>query len=110
MGAQVEKKTFEDAVGQYEKRDVRQEFRRFLASQLECGLGEDLICNVSREELSEKGGDSNRLYQLLIEGKKTSSLAFNESVLAAAERRDDLFSKKQRETLHDKIMMVSEAS
>lgn len=108
--AQSEKERFEGAVGKYEKRDVRKQFRRFLAAKLECGLGEELISTITREDLAAAGGDTNRLYQLLIEGKKSSSLAFNESVIVAAENREDLFTPKQRETLRDKIMTIAEAS
>ena len=108
--AQIDKETIEGSMVKYEKRDVRKEFRRFLATQLERGMGEDLISAITREDLLNRGGDANRLFQLLIEGKKASSLAFNEAVLAAAFGRDDLFTPKQRETLRDKIAAISDAS
>jgi hypothetical protein len=110
IDAQADKETIEGDMVKFEQRDVRKEFRRFLATQLECGMGEELISTITREDLTKKGGDPNRLFQLLIEGKKASSLAFNETVLASAFARDDLFTPKQRETLRDKIMVISDAS
>jgi hypothetical protein len=54
---------------------------------------------VSEDDLVAAGGNSNRLYQLLIEGKKATSLAFNDTTLKAAMARTDLFTSKQCQTI-----------
>lgn len=91
----------------YGKRDARKAFRNFIASKLEHGDSELWMSNVTEEELEGLDGSSNRLYQLLIEGKKANSLAFNDTTLDVASKRDDLFSEKQRENLKKREVEVA---
>jgi transcription antitermination factor NusA-like protein len=95
-----------ESVLSYDKRDSRRAFKNSIASKLEHGGSESWMSGVTAEELLELGGDANRLYQLLIEGKKASSLAFDDSTIDAASKREDIFSTKQREELHERKLEV----
>ena len=99
VAAEQIKSELEQAVRSYGKRDARKHFQRYVANLLERGEAEYWILNVTEEELANLGGDANRLYQWLIEGKKANSLVFNETALEAAQMRSDLFTSKQCETL-----------
>jgi hypothetical protein len=64
---------------------------------IENGLMADWIATVTSEDIAMQygyGGDVNRLYQLLVEGKhaKKNSLLLDDAVLKAAAERTDLFS------------------
>jgi hypothetical protein len=83
----------------YGKKDTKRAFKQFLADKLERGDAEAWISSVGVDDLTNLGGDANRLYQLLIEGKKAASLAFNDSTIAAAGARNDIFTPKQCDIL-----------
>jgi hypothetical protein len=104
--AEVVKQELELALESYGKRDTRRTFQRCVADQLERGQAEVWVSTVTEEQLSELGGDANRLYQLLIEGKKANSLAFNETTLEAAKQRSDLFTPKQCQVLQTRKEVV----
>ena len=74
-------------------------FKSSLAEVLEKGKGPHWISTVSKEEIDNTGGESNRLYQLLIEGKASDSLYIDSATLRRASKRIDLFSEKQIENL-----------
>jgi hypothetical protein len=98
--AKIVKAELEHSLASHGKsREQRREFQRFVADQLERGEAEGWMSSVTKEELESLGGDPNRLFQLLIEGKKANALAFNDTTLAAAEHRVDLFTTKQCQTL-----------
>lgn len=80
------------------KVDVKR-FKSYIASIVE---GDDPMAwmkNVTSAELSNEGGDVNRLYQLFIEGKGLLGLRFDSDVFKEASLREDLFSAKQRKDL-----------
>ena len=83
---------------QEKKVDVKR-FKAYIASVVE---GDDPMAwmkNVTSAELSNEGGDVNRLYQLFIEGKGQLALRFDSDVFKEASLREDLFSAKQRKDL-----------
>jgi hypothetical protein len=104
--AEVVKQELESALESYGKRDTRRTFQRCVADQLERGQAEVWVSAVTKEQLTELGGDANRLYQLLIEGKKANSLAFNETTLEAAKQRSDLFTPKQCQVLQTRKEVI----
>ena len=65
------------------------------------------MTSVTEGELETYGGDKNRLYQLLVEGKRAASLAFNDTTLEAAEKRSDLFTHKQCQVLRKKKVDIA---
>lgn len=107
--ATEEQKRTEKLCVNYGKLDKSKQFRTVVAQKLECGGAEEWIASVTSAELAEKGGDPNRLYQLLTEGKKADSLSFNESVLTKAAQRADFFTEKQRKALETAMLKVSVA-
>jgi len=74
------------------------EFKVRVAAVMQSGEAAVWLKNVSAHELESFGGDSNRLFQLLVEGKGGSQQP-DEFTLEAASARADLFSKKQIKTL-----------
>jgi hypothetical protein len=104
--AEIVKEELESVLQSYGKRDARRTFQRCVADQLERGQAESWVSTVTEEQLAELGGDANRLYQLLIEGKKANSLAFNETTLEAAKQRSDFFTPKQCQILQTRKEVV----
>ena len=90
----------------YGQRDARRAFKQTIAKKLELGDADTWVTSITNEELESLGGDANRLYQLLIEGKKANSLAFNDTTLEAAEARGDMFTPKQCETIKKRKLEV----
>jgi len=100
--AAAQKNELEKLCEGYIRRDSRRSFKAKVAEFLESGVGPKWIENATKEELEELGGEPNRLYQLLIEGRKANSLLMDGTMLLAAAKRDDFFSTKQRDTLKQK--------
>ena len=100
------KAQLEKSLESYGKRDARRAFKDAVAHKLERGDAEKWVNSIVVEDLKTLGGDSNRLYQLLIEGKKANSLAFNDTTIEAAEGRTDIFTPKQIEALKRRRMEV----
>lgn len=59
------------------------------------------VRTVKRQDLESLGGDTNRLYQLLVDGKGAAVISLDQAiaVLNAASKRCDLFSAKQCEVI-----------
>jgi hypothetical protein len=61
------------------------------------------VLSVTERQLAEMGGDANRLYQILTEGKTASSLMTKDlQALRDASQRSDLFSERQCQTLAER--------
>eukprot|EP00978_Attheya_sp_CCMP212_P039703 scaffold208923_cov51-Attheya_sp.AAC.2 len=97
--ATVEKAKLEELFEGYVKKDARKNFKAKVAEILEKGVAANWLESVSNDELIKMGAEANRLYQLLIEGKKANSLVLDGETLLAASKRSDLFSAKQCEVL-----------
>lgn len=106
--AQDTQKQFQTKIAAYPKRDKKRAFRRAVAEQLEAGNPESWMKSVCGKDLENMGGDTNRLWQLLAEGKgHSASLSYTHAVLAMAEERDDLFTAKQRKSLSERAAALS---
>jgi len=81
------------------KKNELKVFKWYVAGKLEAGEAAEWMASVTEDELVELGGQSNRLYQLLAEGKKANSLAVDPDTLQAAACRTDFFTPKQCERL-----------
>ena len=78
-----------------EKKDDVKRFKAYLASILESDDPIGWMASIDEAKLYREGGDSNRLYQLFIEGKGQYTLLIESDMYNAATARDDLFSNKQ---------------
>ena len=86
-----------------ERHAAKKNFKESVYRILEVGDGGQWVEDLSEEELQQKGGDSNRLYQLLMEGKKAYRVDLvDASVLLSASNRSDLFSQKQARALTER--------
>ncbi|CAB9513037.1 expressed unknown protein [Seminavis robusta] len=85
------------ALAKHEKRVTKKKFKQAVYDVLGAGEGSAWVATVSEDTLKdEMSGDSNRLYQLLMEGKKAYNLELvDAATLCAAAARDDIFSAKQ---------------
>ena len=94
-----------------EKKDEVKQFKLYVAEVLESEHPVAWMSKVSKEELQERGGDVNRLYQLFIEGKGKYALLMDSEMLHEASLRSDLFSAKQCKELtkQSKVVAVQEA-
>ena len=70
-----------------------------VASLLESGEAAAWLRTVENEDLAALGGETNRLYQLLVEGKVAHHLELDAATLEAAADRSDFFTPKQCEML-----------
>jgi rubrerythrin len=95
----VEKSKLDDMIFTNQKRGSLVAFKRSVATVFETGQAPAWISRVSRVDIVNHGGEINRLYQLLIEGQSTTSLAMDSLTLERASKRADLFSEKQRKNL-----------
>ena len=77
------------------KKDILKGFKSYIARVLESADPLTLMETVKEEDLVDRGGDSNRLYQLFIEGKGNFQLRIDSDMLQCASARSDLFSSKQ---------------
>jgi serine/threonine protein kinase len=96
-------KFLEEKYTKKEKKDVNRAFVRFIAEMLETHrfdewLSDRLIGRTDIENCCE-GGNMNRLYQMLAEGKK-ASLEISSFVCEAAATREDWFTKSQQTALN----------
>mmetsp|Transcript_23948 Transcript_23948/g.35635 ORF Transcript_23948/g.35635 Transcript_23948/m.35635 type:complete len:1562 (-) Transcript_23948:95-4780(-) len=84
------------------KKDSLRAFKRYVAIILESASPIEWMRTVTKKDLKEVGGDSNRLYQLFIEGKGKVQLMVDSDMLESASLRSDLFSAKQCNELNTK--------
>lgn len=82
------------ALGSLDKKVNSKSFVRTFSTKLEAGEAVTWLTHVTKEEISRQGGDTNRLYQLLMDNKKNKKL-IQPSILKAASARSDLFQPKQ---------------
>ena len=87
------------------KKKLLSMFKAFVASSLESEDPVSWMKCVSAEDLVKHGGDSNRLYQLYIEGK-AQFLLVDSDMLLEASKRTDLFSIKQSAELMRRYEIV----
>ena len=85
-----------------EKKDSIKKFKTFIAGRLESEDPTYRMMECTEASLQEGGGDSNRLYQLFIEGKGKHVLMVDSDMFLEASYRDDLFSPKQVAELADR--------
>jgi len=87
-----------------QKRDAMQNFKARIATIIEEGSGAEFLETTTPQRLVAMGGESNRLYQLLVEGKgkQYGALELDSSILAAAAKRNDMFSTKQMKALEER--------
>ena len=88
-----------------QKRDSLKGFKQSIAAMIEQGEVVKWIATVTKEELINRGGEANRLFQLLDKGEKAKSLV-DSIALANAANRTDLFSAKQCATLQERSSEV----
>lgn len=95
----IPKAELQDAM---EGKRVKNELKAFkwtVSDKLELGDTASWIELVTAEELASLCGRSNRLFQLLVEGKEANSLMVDTDTLRAAAGREDFFTPKQCEKL-----------
>ena len=78
-----------------DKKNMLRNFKARIADVLESADPASWMDSVTEEQLQNEGGDANRLYQLLIEGKGQFQLMIDSDMLWGASLRQDLFSSKQ---------------
>jgi hypothetical protein len=105
--AQMKKLELNAVVERSEKKQNMKELKQRIGSMIEGGTLADWILEVDKEELDVKGGEPNRIFQLLIEGKKANSLLLDAESLQFASMRNDLFSVKQCKTLSERSAEVA---
>ena len=89
------KSSLDDLVFVNQRKDTLKAFKQSVASMIECGELAAWIGTVDKEELVNHGAEANRLFQLLIEGKKANSLLVDSTALTSAAARADLFSEAE---------------
>lgn len=101
----------ESATKRKEKKDSLKNFKAFVAGVLESADPTYWMMEVIEATLKNEGGDSNRLYQLFIEGKGKYVLMVDSDMYEEASLRNDLFSPKQCKELasRGKAMQAQEA-
>lgn len=87
-----------------QKRDAMQNFKARIATVIEEGSGAEFLETTTPQRLVAMGGEANRLYQLLVEGKgkQYGALELDSNILAAAAKRNDMFSAKQIKALEER--------
>mmetsp|Transcript_25744 Transcript_25744/g.60982 ORF Transcript_25744/g.60982 Transcript_25744/m.60982 type:complete len:655 (-) Transcript_25744:280-2244(-) len=93
------KEKFEDKIASFPKRDKKRAFRRALLEHFVDGDTSTLLEEISIDDLEKLGGDANRFWQILVGVKPSESIDLSSSELYTAEKRNDLFSSKQRSRL-----------
>jgi hypothetical protein len=79
-----------------------------VAGLLESGEAAAWLRTVEESDLKSLGGETNRLYQLLVEGRVAHHLELDAATLEAASNRTDLFTSKQCEVLETKRQEAEE--
>ena len=97
-----EKAKLDDQIQYNHKKLSMKSFKHSVANLIEEGRLGEWILQVKEEELKNTGGEVNRLYQLLTEGKKANSLLLDSASLQNAATRADLFSVKQCQVLEER--------
>jgi len=94
----------------HEKKTGFKNFKKSIHERWDSGNGAAWIADVQESELTDElQGNANRLYQLLMEGKKAFNLELvDAATLEAAATRKDLFSSKQIEALAIRAHETSE--
>ena len=94
-----------------QKRDALQSFKSKIATCIEEGGAIALLEKCTPDFLAKMGGEPNRLYQLLAEGKgkQYGALELDSDILEAAAKRSDIFSTKQIKTLEERRVDAEEA-
>lgn len=102
------KKELERLLAQFKKRAAYKTFKAKVYDMLEDGAAAVWISNVADNTLkTQMSGDANRLYQLLMEGKKAYSTELvDAAVLYAAAGRSDLFTPKQVQAIIERAEQV----
>jgi hypothetical protein len=100
------KSDWDQVLEQSHKRDTLKSFQQSVAAVMERGEAAEWIQIITKEELTNHGGETNRLFQLLVEGKKAHSLFVDSVTLANAAERTDLFSEKQCNMLQERSTQV----
>lgn len=99
----------DDILAIHQKKKALKQFKGKVHELLESDQADTWVSTVSKPDLAAMNGDSNRLYQLLIEGKQAHSIELVDSaILDAAVVRTDLFTPKQIETLKKRCDDVEE--
>ena len=80
-----------------------------MAGLLESGEAATWLRTVEESDLKSLGGETNRLYQLLVEGRVAHHLELDAATLEAASNRTDLFTTKQCEALETKRQEAEES-
>ncbi|KAL3916365.1 MAG: hypothetical protein SGILL_005214 [Bacillariaceae sp.] len=92
------------------KRQGMKSFKLLVADMIENKDLSSWIQSVQEKDIVASGGDLNRLYQMLMEGKAANSSSFERmSSLMSASKRNDLFSEKQCKALLEKAMEMDES-
>ncbi|KAL3910923.1 MAG: hypothetical protein SGILL_007494, partial [Bacillariaceae sp.] len=92
------------------KRQGMKSFRSLVADLIENKDLNSWIKSVTQEEITASGGDLNRLYQILMEGKSVNFLDIERmSSLWTASNRIDLFSEKQSKSLLGRAMDMNQS-
>ncbi|KAL3938905.1 MAG: hypothetical protein SGBAC_006281 [Bacillariaceae sp.] len=89
-----------------QKKNALKSFKQSVAAMIENGELSAWLDKVQLEELKNHGGESNRLFQILVEGKKANSLLVDSTALRKAADRSDLFSEKQCEALLERSVQA----
>jgi hypothetical protein len=102
------KKELDKELVEYEKRAALKNFKTKVYDILETGEASSWVATVSEDFLvNEMNGDPNRLYQLLMEGKKAYDCELvDAATLCAASDRKDLFTTKQLEKISERAEQV----
>ncbi|CAJ1966873.1 unnamed protein product [Cylindrotheca closterium] len=91
-----------------QKKNALKSFKQSVATMIESGELSDWLDKVQMDQLKNHGGEANRLFQLLVEGKKANSLLVDSTALRKAADRLDLFSEKQCQTLLERAVQTDE--
>lgn len=92
-----------------QKKEALKQFKGKAFDILESEQSASWVAATDQSELSKTNGDSNRLYQLLIEGKQAHSIELvDTAVLDSAVARTDLFTPKQIKTLKKRCVEVEQ--
>ena len=98
------KQELDQELAVFEKRQGFKNFKTTVYDILLTGEASVWVATVEQETLkNELKGDTNRLYQLLMEGKKAYNLELvDAATLAAAAARSDIFTERQLQALSDR--------
>jgi hypothetical protein len=105
------KAELDETLSTMQKRDALQSFKGKIATHIEEGGAIALLESCTPDFLARMGGEPNRLYQLLVEGKgkQYGALELDSDILAAAAKRSDMFSSKQIKALEERRIDAEEA-